>query len=80
MTWAGSTAATPSPVARTKPSWATKKTLSSGPPKRDETPVSSISHSGPRLIIFVIGGMTYSEIRSCHQVSDEFKRGILIGM
>ena len=36
--------------------------------------------NGPRVILFMIGGMTYSEIRSCYEVMREFKRDVIIGI
>jgi hypothetical protein len=34
--------------------------------------------SSPRIILFVLGGMTFSEIKSVHQLSKELKRDIYI--
>jgi len=35
--------------------------------------------SGPTIIIFVVGGMTYSEMRSVYEASDVTNNHILIG-
>ncbi|KAJ3382670.1 vacuolar sorting protein VPS33/slp1 [Lobulomyces angularis] len=35
--------------------------------------------NGPRLIVFVIGGMTYSEMRSCYEVMRDSRREVIIG-
>jgi hypothetical protein len=60
-----------------KPSWATKKIQQK---ETSESETSSTKFSGPRLIIFFIGGMTYSEIKTCHQLAAEFGREIIIGI
>jgi hypothetical protein len=60
-----------------KPSWATKKSQQKGP-REPET--SSTKLSGPRLIIFIIGGMSYSEMKTCHKLAAEFGREIIIGI
>ena len=38
-----------------------------------------LEFKGPRIIVFVIGGMTYSEMRCIHKVMGETKREVLIG-
>ncbi len=35
--------------------------------------------NGPRLMVFVIGGITYSEIRSCYEIMREWRREVIIG-
>ena len=63
------------PLRSTKASWATRKssqtTLSTQeekePPKRD------------RLILFVIGGITYSEIRVVEELANQFGREVILG-
>lgn len=35
--------------------------------------------SGPPVIIFIAGGMTYSEIRSAYELSQAFDRDVYIG-
>lgn len=37
------------------------------------------SSNGPRIVLFVIGGISWSEIRACHRVSKELGREIVIG-
>ncbi|KAI9189265.1 syntaxin binding protein 1 [Blastocladiella emersonii ATCC 22665] len=60
----------------TKPSWQQKKSggagaggdaAAAGPPK------------GGRLIVFVLGGMTYSEIRSVYEVAAAMNKEVIIG-
>lgn len=54
----------------TKPTW-TKKAAD----KEKEAPAKS----GGRLIVFIAGGATYSEIRSAYEVSKAFNRDAIIG-
>ncbi|KAI8367256.1 Sec1-like protein [Blakeslea trispora] len=35
--------------------------------------------SGPPIIIFIVGGMTYSEIRSAYEIAEAFDREVYIG-
>ncbi len=35
--------------------------------------------NGQTIVLFVLGGMTYSEIRSCYEVMNDYKRDIIIG-
>jgi hypothetical protein len=37
------------------------------------------SSNGPRVVLFVIGGISWSEIRACHRISKELNREIVIG-
>ncbi|CAO3662477.1 unnamed protein product [Umbelopsis vinacea] len=55
----------------TKPTWSNKKTNSMGGTPRNPT--------GAKLIIFVAGGMTYSEIRSAYEIADMHNREVIIG-
>ena len=67
---------------RTKPSWATKKNRSSSENpnlKSVDDAISLTNKPGSRLIIFVIGGMTLSEIRIIYKISKDLNREILIG-
>ncbi|KAJ3108954.1 vacuolar sorting protein VPS33/slp1 [Phlyctochytrium planicorne] len=38
-----------------------------------------LRRNGPRIIIFMMGGVTFSEIRSCNEILREFSREIFIG-
>ncbi|KAI8847505.1 Sec1-like protein [Chytridium lagenaria] len=38
-----------------------------------------LRRNGPRIIVFMMGGVTYSELRSCHEVLRELGREIFIG-
>ncbi|KAI8338123.1 Sec1-like protein [Chlamydoabsidia padenii] len=54
----------------TKPTWKTRTANGSSAQR---------SSHGSKLIVFVIGGLTYSEIRSAYQVGDLYNRDIYIG-
>ncbi|EAL65456.1 Sec1-like family protein [Dictyostelium discoideum AX4] len=41
--------------------------------------VEETKYSGSKLIIFVIGGMTFSEMRSIYELSSHYKKNIYIG-
>ncbi|KAJ8326195.1 syntaxin binding protein 1 [Batrachochytrium dendrobatidis] len=76
-----------SPTYRKKPSWATRKT--SGGSVTNITSVAATSASskaeedfrenGPRVILFVIGGITYSEMRAVFEAKKDLRRDIVIG-
>ncbi|CAO3658545.1 unnamed protein product [Umbelopsis ramanniana] len=55
----------------TKPTWSKKTNSMGGTPTRNPT--------GAKLIIFVAGGMTYSEIRSAYEIGDMHNRDVIIG-
>ncbi|KAI8991399.1 Sec1-like protein, partial [Mycotypha africana] len=57
----------------TKPTWAKKNNTGSGV----TTPIRQ--HHGAKLIVFVIGGATYSEIRSAYEISDTYNRDVYLG-
>ncbi|KNC76522.1 hypothetical protein SARC_10978 [Sphaeroforma arctica JP610] len=74
----GTTSSAGGPVsARSKPGWAKAKD------KKDKTDKKNVATSdgfaGPRLIIYVIGGMSYSEIRAVYELTKKFNRSVLIG-
>ncbi|KAJ3216032.1 vacuolar sorting protein VPS33/slp1 [Dinochytrium kinnereticum] len=78
-------AGNPYSLRTTRPSWATKakSTFSSG---NDSSSVKMATaeeeeyrRNGPRIILFMLGGATFSEIRACYEVMKESKRDILIG-
>jgi hypothetical protein len=56
------------------PLWASKKPVDSS---RKE--VINYFENGRRIIFFVVGGMTVSEIESVHRLTSTFQRGMLIG-
>jgi hypothetical protein len=57
-----------------KPHWA------SSFPKNPEDKSSSYLDNGPRIIFFILGGISLTEIRSIHRLSNRFKREIIIGI
>ncbi|KAJ3378709.1 vacuolar sorting protein VPS33/slp1, partial [Entophlyctis sp. JEL0112] len=73
---------------RTKPSWATSRTAggslnrtntaNSGSSTLGRAPVD-LRTNGPRVIVFVLGGLTYSEIRAANEVMLETQRDVIIG-
>eukprot|EP00943_MAST-04B_sp_MAST-4B-sp1_P008634 g8634.t1 len=46
---------------------------------KDKDSTLDVEFRGPRVIVFVIGGMTYSEMRCMHKVMAETKREVIIG-
>ena len=72
-------------ASRKKPSWATRKTANSIESTSallaptDPTTQPDLRANGPRIILFVLGGMTHSEIRAASEVRKEMQRDVLIG-
>jgi len=66
----------------TKPSWAKK---SADRDKQKDVASPSLSEKedlrkrGPRTIIFVVGGLDYSEMRSAYELCSQYNRDIIIG-
>jgi syntaxin-binding protein 1 len=54
-----------------QPRWADKK------PKKGKE--EKKAPSGPRIIIFVLGGVSYSEVRATYELSNKLNRQITIG-
>ncbi|CAO3657362.1 unnamed protein product [Mucor hiemalis] len=54
----------------TKPTWSKRTNSTTGP-----RPVNN----GAKLIVFVIGGATYSEIRSTYEIGEAYSRDVYIG-
>lgn len=77
----------------TKPTWSNKKNSVGVSGKRrvmhlycpntnfihSYTQGTSRTPTGARLIIFVAGGMTYSEMRSAYEIADIHNREVIIG-
>lgn len=53
------------------PSWANKNKK-----KKEEEEVVMV---GPRLILFMVGGMTYSEMRSGYEITNAYHKEVLVG-
>ena len=75
---AGESASAPAPVAapkaRGKASWA-----SHGRAKETSSASEVAPRAGPRLIVFVIGGMCHSEVRATYELSKKYQRDVVIG-
>ncbi|KAI8384493.1 Sec1-like protein [Radiomyces spectabilis] len=54
----------------------TKRTFEKRTPT---SPIQARSSNGAKLIVFVIGGVTYSEIRSVYELAEMYKRDVYIG-
>lgn len=69
----------------TKPSWHTKKASeggNTGSALTGGTPEKALAEEkkrGGRIIIFIIGGMTYSEIRTIYELGNATRKDIVIG-
>jgi len=66
----------------TKPSWAKKsadrdKQKDSASPALNEK--EDLRKYGPRTIVFVVGGLDYSEMRSVYELCNQYNRDIIIG-
>jgi len=62
----------------TRPSWAKKASdRSSG--AVSENNVEDLRKNGGRIILFVLGGATYSETRSAYEIMKELRREVIIG-
>jgi len=62
---------TGSSLRRGQPRWAEKKSKKGKEEKKGP--------SGPRIIVFVIGGITYSEIRSAYELTNKLGRQVIVG-
>eukprot|EP01027_Heterolobosea_sp_BB2_P007880 GEZU01011698.1.p1 GENE.GEZU01011698.1~~GEZU01011698.1.p1 ORF type:complete len:640 (-),score=194.46 GEZU01011698.1:182-2101(-) len=61
----------------TRASWASKRGDKGDKDSKSKAP--EIQTKGPRLIIFMLGGATYSETRSAYELTKELKREVIIG-
>ncbi|KAJ3300467.1 vacuolar sorting protein VPS33/slp1 [Borealophlyctis nickersoniae] len=85
-TWAVGTDPEVQVPVRTKANWATRnKVQSSGGVSAGgmvglaARPVDDLRANGARLIVFVLGGATYGEVKACYDVTKETQREIIIG-
>ena len=74
----------PNSLRTTRPSWLAKKVnkalnLNSDGTPKDNAAVDDLRKNGPRIILFNIGGISYSEIRGAYEVLKEFQRDVIIG-
>ena len=89
MTRGGTNPLQPFSLRTTRPSWALKSNKVGGVDNFGNSfgagGTSGIGESddlrknGPRIILFVMGGLTFSEIRSAYELIRDTKRDILIG-
>ncbi|KAJ3270132.1 vacuolar sorting protein VPS33/slp1 [Terramyces sp. JEL0728] len=67
------------PAPRINKSWATRKvntpSAQDGPPP----PPEDLRQNGPRIIVFMLGGATYSEIKALVDIQKQSKREVLLG-
>ncbi|KAJ3309329.1 vacuolar sorting protein VPS33/slp1 [Boothiomyces sp. JEL0838] len=73
----GSATATAPP--RINKSWATRKVNTPVAQDSPQLPAEDLRQNGPRIIVFMIGGATYSEIKSFVDIQKELKREVLLG-
>ncbi|KAJ3286901.1 vacuolar sorting protein VPS33/slp1 [Rhizoclosmatium sp. JEL0117] len=69
----------------TRASWATKPKaanldgLMNNGTAAAPTDVEDLRKNGPRTIVFVMGGITFSEMRACYEIIKEYKRDVILG-
>ncbi|KAJ3184458.1 Syntaxin-binding protein 1 [Gaertneriomyces sp. JEL0708] len=86
-TWAASGSVNSPISTRTKGSWATRRAVVSanggngvgGMAGMQPRPTADLRANGPRIIVFVLGGITPSEMKVCYDVMKEQQREILVG-
>ncbi|KAI9207262.1 Sec1-like protein [Polychytrium aggregatum] len=81
----------PNSLRTTRASWANKKSgldsakdaggisSASGGGASGASPDYDLRNNGPRIIVFVLGGITFSEIRSTYELVKEYGRDIVLG-
>ncbi|KAI8823539.1 Sec1-like protein [Fimicolochytrium jonesii] len=74
----------PHSLRTTRPSWSQKrKPKTAGDSKTTEqspqATASDIRKNGPRIIVFTVGGVTFSELRTVYSIREAFQRDVLIG-
>ncbi|KAI8614150.1 Sec1-like protein [Chytriomyces sp. MP71] len=83
-------AGNPYSLRTTRASWATKPKITdnlgvgSGPggaggSKGAPEDAEDLRKNGARIVVFIMGGATFSEIRSCYEIMKEFRRDVIIG-
>ncbi|TPX45932.1 hypothetical protein SeMB42_g00060 [Synchytrium endobioticum] len=87
----GNTASNSASLRTTKPSWAQRRVTASGSDTASVASTSSGSSSitrgrdedlrrnGPRVILFILGGITYSEMRAAYEVMRKSQREVIVG-
>lgn len=71
----------------TRTTWANKRVANSGPGslnasgKTDDQPdENEFRRNGARVILFTLGGMTYSEMRCAYEITRDDKREVFFGI
>ncbi|KAJ3179267.1 vacuolar sorting protein VPS33/slp1 [Gaertneriomyces sp. JEL0708] len=73
----------------TRPSWAKKKTSPKSGKDADVSDIaalgspaaqsSDLRKNGPRIIVFSVGGLTFSELRATYEVIRDMQRDVIVG-
>lgn len=80
-TGTGSPRPQPSSLRSAKPTWHQKGRpgAGTGPGGNSSSSFSGLDATRQRVIVFVAGGMTYSEVRSAYQLSDKLNKDVYFG-
>ncbi|CAL0331686.1 unnamed protein product [Lupinus luteus] len=66
---------------RLRPTWARPRGVEDG--NQSDSPLrrvsSDLSKMGRRIVVFIVGGATRSELRVCHKLTGKLKREIILG-
>eukprot|EP00246_Nothoceros_aenigmaticus_P006246 TRINITY_DN1903_c0_g1_i3.p1 TRINITY_DN1903_c0_g1~~TRINITY_DN1903_c0_g1_i3.p1 ORF type:complete len:668 (+),score=135.04 TRINITY_DN1903_c0_g1_i3:36-2006(+) len=59
--------------------WATQKARPADDGFSSDSLVNDVKLNGKRMFVFVVGGMTRSELRVCHKLTPQLRREVVIG-
>jgi syntaxin-binding protein 1 len=70
----------PNSLRTTRASWSgqTRAKTEVSKPQKQET--RDLRRNGPRIILFCLGGMSYSEVRSAYETSRQTQREVIMGI